>query len=510
YWQRIIDGCPILWSEVTFEGGLDLLSKSLTNSKDAGLTVKCLLGLGSPSRDSKAMKMVLEHAKRWKSLDITIWIKNYRDVSAYLPLEAGAGGAPILTDMKMYNTVITPETASLISVDAFPRLKSLQLVDVTLGGGFGSLPQLEELSLIDVRCQEAGRFDMEATTAGLPIPKLREVLSSCAANLKALKLHGEFPRTDPSARPNRSRTEEEREKDCEPIAFPNLLRLGIFHCKGETAFRILSNIEAPQCRGLKVYVEELSSPSDQPGALPGWMLGRSAYDEDEDDVDAFSSPTLWTTTVSHVIQKLEPSSFVLEFELQERGFSVRAVNESPNTSTANTNTAGPISADQQPPFIEIVIRPRHTDSDNDQIQSVRPPLHPTPAHHGGDSPLPPSSPASPLSDLPPWATSSGSHHHHRRTHNHNPLFTILKHLVIQASRPEPASVSLTEGECVEENAGGGRLLHVPARLKYKEGKEPSWGEDFLGVLRMVVAAPVGGEGLEGEEKGSGEGEERSQ
>lgn len=495
YWQRIIDGCPTLWSEVTFEGGLDLLSKSLTNSKDAGLTVKCLLGLGSPSRDSKAMKMVLEHAKRWKSLDITIWIKNYRDVSAYLPLGKGAGGAPILSDMKMYNTVITPETASLICADAFPRLKSLQLVDVTLGGGFGSLPQLEELSLIDVRCQEVGRFEVEAIT-GLPIPKLREVLSSCSTSLKALKLHGEFPRTDPSARPRRQRTEEEREKDREPITFPSLQRLGIFHCKGETAFRILSNVEARECRGLKVYVEELSDSFGQPSALPGWMSGRSGHDEDDEDADASSSPTLWTVTVAHVIRKLEPSSSLLEFELQERGFSVRAVTESSNPSIF-----GPTAAADAQPFLEIVIRPRHTDNDNDQ--TPRPPLHATPAHHhGSDSPLPPSSPSSLSSDLPPWATSSSSHHR-RRTQYHNPLFTILKHLVIQSSRLQLANNPIEE-ECVDEEHSAGRVLHVPARLKYKDGKEPSWGEDFLSMLRMVVAAPVGGEGLEGEEKGQGE------
>lgn len=481
---------------MTFEGGLDLLSKSLTNSKDAALTVKCLLGLGSPSRDSKAMKMVLEHAKRWRTLDITIWIKNYRDVSAYLPLGEGAGGAPILSDMKMYNTVITPKTASLISVDAFPRLKSLQLVDVILGGGFGSLPQLEELSLIDVRYQESGRFEEEGSTS-FPIPKLREVLSSCSTSLKALKLHGEFNRADPSARPRRQRTEEEREKDREPVTFPKLQRLGIFHCNGETALRILSNVEARECKGLKVYVEELS---DQPSALPGWMLGRNGHDEDEDEADASSSPTSWTTTVSHVIQKLDPSASVLEFELQERGFSVRAVTEG--------SAAGPIT-DISQPFLEIVIRPRHTENDGDQ-NNPRPAHNATPANNnngGGDSPIPLYSPSSPSSsDLPPWSSR-----HHRRSQPRNPLFTILTHLVIQSSRVQPANAS-TEGECTcAEEPNGGRLLHVPARLKYKDGKEPSWGEDFLGMLRMVVAAPVGGGGgLEGEDKGVRGGEETGQ
>ncbi|KIO31690.1 hypothetical protein M407DRAFT_241752, partial [Tulasnella calospora MUT 4182] len=226
------------------------------------------------------------------------------------------------------------------------------------------------------------------------------------------------------------------------------------------------------------------------------MSGRSGHDEDDEDADASSSPTLWTVTVAHVIRKLEPSSSLLEFELQERGFSVRAVTESSNPSIF-----GPTAAADAQPFLEIVIRPRHTDNDNDQ--TPRPPLHATPAHHhGSDSPLPPSSPSSLSSDLPPWATSSSSHHR-RRTQYHNPLFTILKHLVIQSSRLQLANNPIDE-ECVDEEHNAGRVLHVPARLKYKDGKEPSWGEDFLSMLRMVVAAPVGGEGLEGEEKGQGE------
>ncbi|KAG8947982.1 hypothetical protein FRC04_010179 [Tulasnella sp. 424] len=491
YWQRIIDGCPTLWSEVTFEGGLALLSQSLTNSKDAALTIKCSLGLGSPARDFKSMKMVLEHAKRWKSLDITIWIKNHVDVAAYLPLEA-EGGAPILSDMKMFNTVITPDTAGLISADKFPRLKSLQLVDVTLGGGFGSLPQLEELSLIDVKGPENGRFDVDVAP-GFPIPKLREVLLSCSASLKSLRLHGEFPHLDQAARPRRQRTQEEREKEREPITLPNLQKLGIFHCQGETAFGILSIVDASECKGLKVFAEEFSGPS-RSASLPRWMFGRNSSDDDDhDDGSSSSSSAGWTSTVTRVIQKLDPSSSVLEFELQENGFSIR----SSNNSITNTNNGLATSSTDPPPFVEIILRPRQNDGDNDQ--SVRPPLHPTPPHHAGDPASPLSNPpSSPSFDLPPWALSSSRHHHRYR----HPLFTILQHLLIQSTR----SRSPIEGECEES---GRHLLHVPARLKYKDGKEPSWGEDFLSVLRMVVSVPLCVEGLGGEKGGRG-GEESGQ